>query len=36
LAEKGLSKLEEARKSGTENLPDWFEKDLNDAGTDLQ
>ncbi|MCB9481607.1 MAG: AbrB/MazE/SpoVT family DNA-binding domain-containing protein [Desulfobacteraceae bacterium] len=36
LNEKGISKLEEARESGTENLPDWFEKDLNDAETDLQ
>ena len=36
LNEKGISKLEEARQSGTKNLPDWFKKDLNDAGTDLQ
>ena len=34
LNESGLSKLREARVSETENLPDWFQKKLNNARTD--
>jgi len=34
LSEKGLTKLDEARQSGTEQMPDWLQKEMNNAATD--
>jgi len=36
LNNKGLAKLEEARKSGTEELPEWLIRDMRDAETDTE
>ena len=34
LSDKGLVKLDEARKSGIEQMPDWMRKGMADAATD--
>jgi AbrB family looped-hinge helix DNA binding protein len=34
LSDSGLAKLDEARKSGAANLPDWLLKEMADAATD--
>jgi len=34
LSEKGLAKLDEARQSGVEQLPDWLREDMASAATD--
>ena len=34
LSDKGLAKLDEARQSGVEQLPDWLRKEMTDAATD--
>jgi len=34
LSDKGLAKLDEARKSGVEQMPDWLRKEIADAATD--
>lgn len=34
LSETGLTKLKEARQSGTERMPDWLREEMADAATD--
>jgi AbrB family looped-hinge helix DNA binding protein len=34
LSDKGLTKLDEARQSGVEQMPDWLRKEMADAATD--
>jgi len=34
LSETGLTKLNEARQSGVEQMPDWLSKEMADAATD--
>jgi AbrB family looped-hinge helix DNA binding protein len=36
LNEKGLGMIEEARKSGTAELPEWLIEDMRDARTDTE
>jgi len=36
LNDKGLAKLEDARKSGTGELPEWLIKDMKNAETDTE
>lgn len=36
LDDRGLSKLDEARKSGTGELPEWLIGDMKDAETDTE
>ncbi len=36
LNNKGLAKLEEARKSGTGELPEWLKKDMQNAEADIE
>ncbi len=36
LNEKGLNKLEEARKSGTGELPEWLVEDMKNAKADTE
>ena len=34
LDDQGIAKLQEARESGTGELPDWLRQDMQNAGTD--
>ena len=34
LSDKGLAKLDEARQSGGEQMPEWLRKEMADAATD--
>lgn len=34
LSDKGLAKLDEARQSGVDQLPDWLRKEMTDAATE--
>ncbi len=36
LSESGLDKLREARDSESASLPDWFQKDIDNAGTETE
>lgn len=36
LSEEGLAKLDEARSSGTGDLPDWLLQEMSDAAADTQ
>lgn len=34
LSDQGLAKLDEARQSGVDEMPDWLRKEMTDAATD--
>ena len=36
LSERGLGKLQEARRSGSATLPDWVRDEMRDVGTDSE